>query len=118
MRIFALGMEQKRILIVDDEHDLCDILAYNLRANGYTTTTAHSAEEALKNGVCGCDLVLLDVMMPGMSGFDLAKQLRPTHRRHRHPSYSSQPKTPKTILCTDLVSEPTTISPNHSRCAK
>lgn len=85
MRIFALGMEQKRILIVDDEHDLCDILAYNLRANGYTTTTAHSAEEALKNGVCGCDLVLLDVMMPGMSGFDLAKQLKADPRTAQTP---------------------------------
>lgn len=69
-------MEPKHILIVDDEPDLCDILTYNLRANGYTTTTAHSAEEALRSGIENCDLMLLDVMMPGMSGFDMARQLK------------------------------------------
>lgn len=69
-------MEAKHILIVDDEPDLCDILTYNLRANGYTTTTAHSAEEALRSGIENCDLMLLDVMMPGMSGFDMARQLK------------------------------------------
>lgn len=69
-------MEQKRILIVDDEHDLCDILTYNLRANGYTTLSAYSAEEAQKTNIANCDLLLLDVMLPGMSGFDFAKQLK------------------------------------------
>ena len=69
-------MEQKRILVVDDEHDLCDILLFNLLAAGYQAAAAHSAEEALAMVHQGYDLLLLDVMMPGMSGYDLARQLK------------------------------------------
>jgi len=66
----------KRILVVDDESDLCDILSFNLRAAGYEVVTACSAEEALAAGVDSYDLLLLDVMMPGMSGFELAARLK------------------------------------------
>lgn len=72
----------KRILIIDDEHDLCEILAFNLNVEGYDTTTAHSAAEALeeieksKSADTHFDLLLLDVMMDGMSGFELAKELK------------------------------------------
>ncbi len=69
-------MEQKRILIVDDERDLCDILSFNLRAAGYQTETACSAEEALQRRPEEFHLLLLDVMMPGMSGFELARRLK------------------------------------------
>lgn len=66
----------KRILIVDDETDLCDILSFNLRASGYDITTAYSAEEALeKMADKTFHLLLLDVMMDGMSGFELAQRL-------------------------------------------
>ncbi len=65
----------KHILIVDDEQDLCDILRFNLEAEGYRVTTAHSAEEAKETGFDDVDLILLDVMMPGMSGFELASEL-------------------------------------------
>lgn len=71
-----------RILVVDDEQDLCEILRFNLEAEGYEVDTAASAEEAQekveggKRGVDGYDLLLLDVMMGGMSGFDLARRLR------------------------------------------
>ena len=76
-------MEQKRILVVDDERDLCDILLFNLHAAGYQAEAAYSAEEALQQ-IVNCkssnsklyDLLLLDVMMPGMSGFELAKRLK------------------------------------------
>lgn len=68
-------MEQKRILVVDDERDLCDILLFNLNAAGFQAEAAYSAEEAL-GLVHGFDLVLLDVMMPGLSGYELAKQLK------------------------------------------
>lgn len=69
-----------RILIVDDEQDLCEILQFNLEAEGYTADTACSAEEALSmmsdRSSVPYDLVLLDVMMDQMSGYDMARTLR------------------------------------------
>ena len=69
-------MEQKRILVVDDERDLCDILLFNLHAAGYQADAVYSAEEAIEAIQNRYDLLLLDVMMPGMSGFELAKRLK------------------------------------------
>ena len=68
-------MDKQRILVVDDEQDLCEILRFNLTAAGYEVAQAYSAEEALENRPEEFDLILLDVMMPGMSGFELAQQL-------------------------------------------
>lgn len=67
---------QYRILVVDDEQDLCEILKFNLETEGYAVDTANSAEEALGKGIAQYDLLLLDVMMGGMSGFSMAKQLK------------------------------------------
>ena len=71
-------MEQgrKRILIVDDEEDLCEILQYNLNNEGYYTEIAHSAEDALKKPLDSFDLILLDVMMGSMSGFKFADKVK------------------------------------------
>lgn len=69
-------MEKKRILVVDDEQDLCDILLYNLSSEGYDAEAAYSAEEALKQDLTAFDLLMLDVMMPGMSGFEMARLLK------------------------------------------
>ena len=66
----------KTILIVDDEPDLCEILSYNLNSAGYDTIVAHSGAEALKEDYNQVDLVLLDVMMPAMSGIEVARNLR------------------------------------------
>ena len=65
-----------RILVVDDEQDLCEILKFNLETEGYQVETANSAEEALEKDIASYNLLLLDVMMGGMSGFQLAKQLK------------------------------------------
>lgn len=65
-----------RILVVDDEEDLCEILKFNLETEGYTVETAHSAEEALERDLPSFHLLLLDVMMGGMSGFALSKKLK------------------------------------------
>jgi two-component system, OmpR family, alkaline phosphatase synthesis response regulator PhoP len=71
-----MELKGKRILIVDDEEDLCEILQYNLSNEGYYTEIAHSAEEALKRPLENIDLILLDVMMGPMSGFKFADKLR------------------------------------------
>lgn len=66
-----------RILVVDDEQDLCEILQFNLSRQGYEADVAYSAEEALpKLQAMAYDLVLLDVMMDGMSGFEMASQMK------------------------------------------
>ena len=65
-----------KILVVDDEQDLCEILKFNLETEGYQVETANSAEEALEKDVAGFDLLLLDVMMGGMNGFQMAHQLK------------------------------------------
>lgn len=69
-------MKDPRILIVDDEEDLCEILQFNLEGEGFNTELAYSAEEALKKDLASFDLILLDVMMGNMSGFKMAKILR------------------------------------------
>ena len=65
-----------RILVVDDEEDLCEILKFNLETEDYKVVTANSAEEALTLDVGSFDLLLLDVMMGGMSGFAMARKLK------------------------------------------
>lgn len=66
----------KRVLIIDDDYDLCEILSFNIKAQGYQVSVAHSAQEAVKLNIASFDLLLLDVMMPGMSGFQLAQELK------------------------------------------
>ena len=58
-----------RILVVDDEIDICEILKYNLETEGFEVDTAYSAEEALELTLQDYSLILLDVMMGEMSGF-------------------------------------------------
>ena len=58
-------MNEYRILVVDDEEDLCEILKFNLENEGYEVDTANSAEDALKMDISTYDLLLLDVMMGG-----------------------------------------------------
>ena len=66
----------QRILVVDDEQDLLEILKFNLETEGYWVETAASAEEALEKDIASFDLLLLDVMMGGMSGFAMARKLK------------------------------------------
>ncbi len=67
-----------RILVVDDEQELCEILQYNLETEGYEVEIALSAEDALGKNLVSFDLLLLDVMMGEMSGFELANELKKT----------------------------------------
>lgn len=68
--------QNQRILVVDDEQDLLEILKFNLETEGYDVATVTSAEEALTLDIASFDLLLLDVMMGGMSGFALARKLK------------------------------------------
>jgi len=65
-----------KILIVDDEKDLCEILEFNLSSEGYETSVANSAEQAMKLPLEQFDLILLDVMMGGISGYKMASKIR------------------------------------------
>lgn len=65
-----------KILVVDDETDVQEILQFNLRSEGYTVDTAGSAEEALTMDLSVYNLLILDVMMGKTSGFKLADKLR------------------------------------------
>lgn len=69
-------MEKERILIVDDEEDIREILMFNLENAGFAVDSAASAEEALEILSPSHSLILLDVMMRGMSGFRMAEVLR------------------------------------------
>ena len=77
------NMAKQRILIVDDEEDICMILSYSLQKAGYEVLVAHSAEEALEllqspNSLIASspiDLILLDIMMGEMSGLEMAERL-------------------------------------------
>ena len=69
-------MNNYRILVVDDEEDLCEILKFNLENEGYEVDTAYSAEEALKLNLSAYHMFLLDVMMGEISGFHLARMIK------------------------------------------
>ena len=81
-----------RILVVDDEESLCEILKFNLEREGYDVDVAYSAEEVLTKNVSVYDLAILDVMMDELSGFGLARILR------KRPDTSSLP----IIFCSAL----------------
>ncbi|MBR2050692.1 MAG: response regulator transcription factor [Rikenellaceae bacterium] len=93
-------MAKERILVVDDEESLCEILQFNLEVEGYEVDVAYSAEEALERDVASYDLLLLDVMMGTMSGFRMAQELK------RNPATASVP----IIFCTARDSEDDTVA--------
>lgn len=67
---------RNKILIVDDEKDICEILEFNLINEGFEVVCANSAEEAMEKMPADVSLILLDVMMGGISGYKLAEKLR------------------------------------------
>ena len=75
-------MNDYRILVVDDEEDLCEILKFNLETEGYLGDTANSAEEALKLDLTQYNVILLDVMMGEISGFRMASMMKKNYYLH------------------------------------
>ena len=114
-------MTKQRILIVDDEEDICMILSYSLQKAGYETLIANSAEEAL--AILSPDspiasspisLIILDIMMDGMSGLEMAERLRRSTtgaadlQRSDLP-FTAQRTTPPIIFLTALADESTLL---------
>ena len=93
-------MTKHKILVVDDEESLCEILQFNLEVEGYEVDTAYSAEQALGMHPERYSLILLDVMMGEMSGFKMARLLR------------AQPETAAVpiIFCTAKDTEDDTVA--------
>jgi two-component system phosphate regulon response regulator PhoB len=70
-------MAKQRILIIEDERALTKVLAYNLQREGYEVTVAHDGVEGLRRAQANPpDLVILDLMLPGMDGLDVCRELR------------------------------------------
>ena len=66
---------KKRILVVDDERDIVDLIRYNLSKEGYEVSVAYNGQQALEKA-SGCDLVILDLMMPVLDGFETCRRLK------------------------------------------
>ncbi|MEG2613987.1 MAG: response regulator transcription factor [Alistipes sp.] len=93
-------MSKYKILVVDDEESLCEILQFNLEVEGYEVDVAYSAEQALAMHPEHYALLLLDVMMGDMSGFRMAQLLK------QNPATASVP----IIFCTAKDTEDDTIA--------
>lgn len=66
----------KTVLVVDDEKDIVDVISYNLRKEGYHVLTASNGKEAIDSARKSPDLILLDVMMPELDGWEVMKRLK------------------------------------------
>jgi len=64
------------VLVVDDEEDVVEIISHFLREEGYNVLTAYDGDEALAKVTPDIDCIVLDVMLPGMDGFEIARRLR------------------------------------------
>ena len=72
-----LGMEEIKILVVDDEPDILEILSYNLKKEGYRVSTASNGEEAVEKAAqLMPTLIILDIMMPQMDGVEVCRNIR------------------------------------------
>ena len=92
--------QNTKILVVDDEESLCEILQFNLEVEGYEADVAYSAEQALRMHPERYSLILLDVMMGEMSGFRMAQLLKADPETARVP----------VIFCTAKDSEDDTVA--------
>ena len=66
----------KKVLVVDDERDIVDLLRYNLRKEGFEVIASYNGTEALAHASDRPDLIILDLMMPGLDGFETCKRFK------------------------------------------
>lgn len=95
-------MAFKKILVVDDEQDLCEIMKYNLENENFIIDTANSAEEALTLDLTQYCLILLDVMMGEISGFKMASMLKKDPKTAGIPIIFMTAKDTENDICTGL----------------
>lgn len=97
-----MNMSFKRILVVDDEQDLCEIIKYNLENENFIIDTANSAEEALTLDLTQYCLILLDVMMGEISGFKMASMMKKDPKTANIPIIFMTAKDTENDICTGL----------------
>src|SRR5437762_7155573 len=86
LRIFEFTMAQPRILIIEDERDLTDVLTYNLQREGYATVVAHDGQEGLRKAQTLLpELIILDLMLPIRNGLEVCRELRAGERTRAIP---------------------------------
>ena len=79
-------MSNERILVVDDEEDILELVRYNLAKEGYHVTGALTGEDALKKALSeNFDLIVLDLMLPGIDGLEVAKRLKKSPKTEQVP---------------------------------
>lgn len=79
-------MAKPRILIIEDERGLTDVLSYNLQREGYDTIVAHDGQEGLRKAQMQLpDIILLDLMLPGLDGLEVCRELRSGERTRQVP---------------------------------
>jgi len=71
---------KRKVLVVDDEPDIVDLISYNLRKEGYEVLSAENGNSALLEAAKNPDLIILDVMMPGLDGFEVCRRLKANPR--------------------------------------
>jgi two-component system phosphate regulon response regulator PhoB len=95
---------KQTILVVDDEKDLVDLIAYNLQRNGYNVLTASSGDAALEVASRELpNLILLDLMLPGMSGTEVARKLKAEPRTAHLPIIMLTAKSEETDVVVGLT---------------
>jgi len=99
-----LTEKKHKILAVDDEELICELLKFNLENEGYEVTTASSAEEALKSNLNHYDLFILDIMMGEMSGIKLAHLLKQNPETSHIPIIICSAKSNEDDIVTGLIS--------------
>ncbi|MFR9523889.1 MAG: response regulator transcription factor [Rikenellaceae bacterium] len=95
-------MNPYKILIVDDEESICEILQLNLQAEGYSVDVAYSAEEALKLNISTYSLLILDIMMGEIGGYKLLQILRADEQTQNIPVIFCSAKDTKDDTITGL----------------
>ena len=115
-------MDSSRILVVDDEETLCDVLKLNLENEGYDVDVAYSAEQALELDLTQYSLILLDIMMGEISGIKMAKILKSNHKTADIPIIFCTAKDTEddmimglNIGADDYIMKPYTIRNIHAR---